>query len=117
MRVIPAVRILTQQRDGGWCIRRHPDGRKRAADLHHRRTAAMGGSTNPYLHLPGNLVWLCSVCHLWITDMVDRPQAEHEGLYLFQGGPRPDQVPVLWQGQWVYLLNDGTTGMAKEPAA
>ena len=38
------------------------------ADIHHRRPRRMGGTTNPEIHQPANLVVVCRTCHRWIEE-------------------------------------------------
>jgi 5-methylcytosine-specific restriction protein A len=112
-RVSKQVRQACAERDGGWCVRVHVDGRKRSRELHHRRTAAMGGSSLPGTNTPANLVSLCSPCHLLVTVYPDR--GRKEGLVLLQGSD-PASSPVLWRGRWVLLGKDGSTTPSKEVA-
>ena len=38
------------------------------ADIHHRRPRRMGGTSNPEIHQPANLVVVCRTCHRWIEE-------------------------------------------------
>lgn len=53
------TRLTVIDRDGNRCVR---CGRKRE-EVHHRYRRGMGGSTNPLIHNPANLICLCQHCH------------------------------------------------------
>lgn len=69
--VPPRVRAVTWERDRGRCLRccRSLTG---ARSLHHRFSRSMGGSRDPRLNDPRNLVWLCGSgitgCHGWVES-------------------------------------------------
>lgn len=57
---IPAnIKSLVNLRDGGHCLNCGGP----AHDIHHRNARGMGGSSDPAIHHPSNLVSLCRPCH------------------------------------------------------
>lgn len=77
-------------------------------DIHHRRARGMGGSRDPRLNRPGNLVLLCRGCHDWIESR--RSWAYGQGwLIPHDSRINPETVPVhtIAHGR-VLLADDGT---------
>lgn len=95
---IPAdVREAVWKRDGGmcvWCAHW-------ATDIHHRQPRAMGGSTDPAINLPSNLVSLCRLCH----DRTESYRSRARAYGLLVSRPlKPSTVRVfLRESRWVYL--------------
>jgi hypothetical protein len=79
--------------------------------IHHRRPRGMGGSRDPRLNEPANLILLCGSgvdgCHGWVEQ--NRDMARQLGFLVpLVGSLSPDQVPVKrWGQQWVTLLPTG----------
>lgn len=70
----------------------------------------MGGTRNPLIHSPANLLDVCgsgntSGCHGYVES--NRVQAVACGWLLPAGGD-PLSVPVLTGGRWVHLSETGT---------
>ena len=63
----------------------------------------MGGTRNPAIHHPSNLVVLCRACHQWIE--LNRRVATEQGWLISKNDPRSaSSVPVYAFGAW-YLLD------------
>lgn len=73
--------------------------------LHHRRPRSMGGSREPWVNLPGNLVALCAPCHRDVES--HRDQSRAEGFLVSANGVhKPVDSPLLhFRFGWV-LLDD-----------
>lgn len=97
------VRDTVYRREGGRCAR---CGLTLGAiwELQHRKPRGMGGSADPAIHLPSNLLALCTRCHHWATG---HPVAGIMlGVNLWQSAD-PSQVPVtLYTGRSVLLTDD-----------
>jgi 5-methylcytosine-specific restriction protein A len=57
-----AARAAVQVRDGDYCQRCGRQGQQ----IHHRKPRGMGGTSDPMINNPANLVLLCQDCHMWI---------------------------------------------------
>lgn len=105
----PAVRRLVKERSGGRC-ESCDTILSGFASVHHRIARGMGGSRDPKLNLPSNLLVLCgsgvSGCHGFTESR--REEAYRHGL-LVRRGDDPAVVPVMYRGAWVLLVDDGTT--------
>ncbi len=72
------------------------------ADVHHRRARGMGGTRDPEIHSPANLVVLCRDCHTWVEH--NRTEATAHGWLVPRRDPRdPADVPVFIDPEW-YLV-------------
>lgn len=76
-----------------------------ATDVHHRCARGMGGSSDPAVHDPCNLVSLCRRCHGWAHS---RPVDAAGDGYIVARWYDPAGVPVLWHGTLVNLTSAGT---------
>lgn len=76
-----------------------------AVDVHHRKPRRMGGSRDPEINSPANLVLLCRDCHNWVES--NRAQAMVEGWLLYASAP-PGDTPVFMGAGWIYLKHDGS---------
>jgi 5-methylcytosine-specific restriction protein A len=99
------TRRAVQGRFGGRCARCGGPG----VTVHHRKPRGMGGTRDPAINYPSNLLWLCgngtTGCHGWIEH--NRASARRSG-WLVPYGRDPTQVPVrLWDRRLVLLDNDG----------
>ncbi|WP_027944243.1 HNH endonuclease [Amycolatopsis taiwanensis] len=101
-----AVRAIVHARSGGVCEK---CGTRRAEEIHHRCGRQMGGSREPWVNQPPNLLHLCGPCHREVTDTHGRRAfAETCGWLVRRGQTLPADVPVvLWHGL-VLLADDGT---------
>lgn len=72
--------------------------------LHHRLPRRMGGSTNPLINLPSNLVTVDPDCHSWLESR--REEAYDAGLILHLR-EIPSQTPVALIYGVVLLDNNG----------
>lgn len=79
--------------------------------IHHRQPRGMGGSRDPAINDPANLLLLCGSgvtgCHGWVES--NRPEATDLGLLVSRNSRySPIEVPVQrWGGQMVRLDADG----------
>lgn len=71
---------------------------------HHRRPRGMGGSTADDTNQPANGFFVCVACHCAIES--DRELSLANG-WLVRQGQIPANVPVMRQGRWVLLDNNG----------
>lgn len=77
--------------------------------VHHRRPRMMGGSNNPELHKPANLIVLCgsgtSGCHGWVES--NRNRSREHG-YLIHRVESAQEIPFRDDaGVWYLLDNEG----------
>lgn len=85
-------------------------------NIHHRQPRGMGGSPEPHINTPSNLMWVCGHgnafpgCHAVIEN--GRVYAKDVGWLVPRPG-LPVEVRVLWRGVWV--LFDDVGGMASAP--
>ena len=66
---VRSVRDLVRERDEGRCSVCGEDGRP--LSIHHRRNRGSGGSSDPAINSPANLLLVCDgpeSCHFWIGD-------------------------------------------------
>lgn len=76
-------------------------------EIHHRVGRGAGGSSDPAINLPANLVLLCSRCHRHLTE---HPAEAYETGWSVRRNSQddPDQVPLT--DSWGFrfrLTNDG----------
>jgi hypothetical protein len=95
------VRQLVQFRFGNRCARCGGFG----ATIQHRKPRGMGGSSDPAINYPSNLLWVCgdgtTGCHGYMESF--RFEAYTMG-WLVADGMDPAKVPVvLWDGRRVVL--------------
>lgn len=108
---VPKVRDQVKRRANGRC-ERCGIILNRPPHIHHRQPRKAGGSTRPWINLPGNLLHLCSFCH----NQVER---ERGNSYTFGWLVREPTLPSgrqvkLWDG-WYYLTDDGERVSATVP--
>lgn len=85
-----STRMVIAVRCGGRCERCNDDW---AQDVHHRKPRGMGGTSDPRINLPSNLVALCRGCHDYIER--NRVWALQEGwLVSMTRRARPETTPV-----------------------
>lgn len=100
------TRQIVYERDAHRCVR---CGRSWCLTVQHVRARGMGGTREPWVNLPGNLITLCwppdgSGCHPWVEA---HPEAAEEG-----GWSRPRSAPLglgvrYSDGTWRTLDDDG----------
>jgi hypothetical protein len=104
------VKLVLARSDGSCerCRRRAPE------QLHHRKPRGSGGSSDPAINYPSNLLALCSQCHLEVEG--NRTVSKEQGwLVRFEHNPAETPVWIAGLGK-VFLLDDGST-TAQESAA
>jgi 5-methylcytosine-specific restriction protein A len=106
------VRQLVQMRFGNRCARCGRDG----ASIQHRMPRQSGGTRDPAINCPSNLLWVCGDgvrgCHGHMESY--RTEAYAHG-WLVHRGHEPSEQPVsLWDGRRVLLDNEGGWSHAAE---
>lgn len=100
---------LVRARDGDQCRRCHREYQQ----IHHRKPRGMGGTRDPLINSPSNLVCVCQTCHQWIeTHRVD---ALRDGWLVSQWGD-PASTPIVINHLPVWLSPDGLSHPQKETA-
>lgn len=99
--VDPKVRRLVAERDGYLCV----NCSRVAVDIQHRCARGMGGTDDPAVNSPVNLLLLCRHCH---RAAESRDIAMHgRGMWL-NSWENPAEVPVyLFDGRIVLLTSAG----------
>jgi 5-methylcytosine-specific restriction enzyme A len=97
-KVSEADRDLVHGRSSGTC---EICGSAAAVDIHHRTGRQMGGSREPWVNRPGNLIHACRICHDKVTNTRGfRALHENNGWLVRRGITLPRDVPVLlWHYQ------------------
>lgn len=72
--------------------------------IHHRKPRAMGGTSDPAVNSPANLVAICAYCHLAIE--LGRTDAFLDG-WLVRNSEDPAEIPVRYRGRFVQLTGNG----------
>lgn len=78
-----------------------------ATQVHHRRPRGLGGTRDPQINLPSNLLHVCLGCHGYIE--AHRAEALTNGWLVSRYGGDPAEAPVLIDrdSRWVNLTIDG----------
>lgn len=100
---------LLQARSGGQC--EFVECQRPAVHTHHRKPRRLGGSTDPAINLPPNLVRLCAHHHQWVES--NRLEALAMGL-LLHANDVPSETPVLLGHGLLFLTVTG--GYADAPS-
>lgn len=78
--------------------------------IHHRKPRGMGGSRDPLINDPSNLVLLCGSgttgCHGWVEQ--HRTEARRQGWLVSQHAD-PRYQPIDHEGQLLFLTSEGKT--------
>ncbi|MFD7832106.1 HNH endonuclease [Streptomyces sp. MJM8645] len=99
-----AVRTLVYARDGHQCVR---CGTGSTLTIQHRTNRAMGGSSDPAINHPTNLVTACQACNMW---MEANPAASYAAGWKVRRPTDPAHVPVRYPtGELRTLEPDGTS--------
>jgi hypothetical protein len=100
------TRQVIVERDWYACLRCG----KKGVQIHHRRPRMAGGTTDPMINNPANLVLLCLECHDWIE--MNRNAARESGYLLRKVSDAPF-IPMLLlpsrhtRSRYVRLAFDG----------
>lgn len=105
----PAVRDAVTARNGGTCL--CCDARP-GEQVHHRKPRGMGGTSDPAVNRPSNLVWICAGCHASIER--HRTLAYAEG-WLVPYAADPASVPLLMPSSMVMLFDDEHASLRTDP--
>ncbi|WP_107984239.1 HNH endonuclease [Rhodococcus sp. OK519] len=99
----PSRQVAQQvvDRAGGGC---EICGVAEAQQIHHRTPRGMGGSRDPAINMPANLIHICAGCHVRVESK--RVQAEGNG-HLVRRSQGPSEAPILRRGVWVLLDDEG----------
>lgn len=73
--------------------------------IHHRRPRMAGGTKDPRINLPSNLVLLCGACHRWVES--HREDAREDG-WLLRSVAEAATVPVV--STWGAVRTHGDDG-------
>lgn len=111
-----ATVVAVRERDQWRCAMCGAHSSARTLTTHHRIGRGMGGSRNPALNLPANLLTLCGSgttgCHGWVTA---HPRDAYELGLAVKRDRDPLEVPLFtWRG-WGYLTNDAQLRLFDEP--
>lgn len=78
--------------------------------IHHRKPRGMGGTRDPLINDPSNLVLLCGSgttgCHGWVE--MHRTAAREQGWLVSQHAD-PRYQPIDHEGQLLFLTSEGKT--------
>jgi hypothetical protein len=103
------VRETVLQRDGMKCVSCGRFVDRSNYSIHHRMPRGMGGTRNPEVNLPANLLTLCGSgttgCHGWLES--HRVKANEWGYLIRRGTASPSFEPVLTADGWRRFDNDG----------
>ena len=103
-----ALRLRILQRDGYRCVRCAADLHGQRYSVHHRKPRGSGGSTDPRINDPRNLVSLCgsgtTACHGWVHN---HPREAVETGWTLRSLDLLDAAVVTRYGARVTLLEDG----------
>lgn len=81
-------------------------GAEGGLQVHHRKPRRMGGSKDPAVNFPSNLVLLCDMCHIHGVEK-RRTQAYEDG-FLVHAAHDPALIPVkIYARGYVLLTDDG----------
>lgn len=85
-------------------------GRGQVEQIHHRKPRGAGGSSDPAINSPANLLALCSKCHLEVER--DRSVSYEQGwLVRRDHDPAGSRVWLAGVG-YSFLINDGSIEQA-----
>lgn len=89
---------------------------RHGVQIHHRAPRKMGGTRDPQINSPANLLYLCSDCHAWIES--HRESAIRDGQLILRNTTVPfDPVEHHfrdgWGIDWI-LKHDGTKARVAE---
>lgn len=98
------VRQAVHGRDEMTCQRCGRSVKWDGGQIHHRKPRSMGGTKDPAINDPANLVLVCNDCHGHIESY--REQSYELG-WLLSYGQDPTQIPVLRFGR-TWEVTDGT---------
>lgn len=93
---------LVAARNGGRCLRCGRPG----SQIHHRLPRGAGGTSNPKINSPSNLVWLDFACHAEIES--HRTVSYRTGWLVRRGADPAEQYLINLHDQMIMLLPDGT---------
>ena len=106
------TRLLVLERDEYRCAVCGQSVLEIPMSVHHRRNRGSGGSSDPLINAPSNLLTTCGTgttgCHGWITES-PAEALEHGYVVSLNSREATTDVPVVHAVHGVvYLLDDGT---------
>ncbi|WP_372497550.1 HNH endonuclease [Tomitella gaofuii] len=90
-----------QSRSGGRCER---CGMAEACQVHHRKPRRMGGTRDPRINAPSNLLHLCYYCH---SDVESKRALAIDQGHVLSSWHIPVETECQYRGRWVRLTDDG----------
>lgn len=89
-------------RQQGMCLRCNE---RPGSQIHHRQPRQMGGTRDPRINLPSNLVWICEDCHRHIES--HRSDAYADGWLIRRGADPASQCLITPARMVIVLDSDG----------
>ena len=86
----------------GMCLRCQE---KPGSQIHHRKPRGMGGTSDPKINDPENLVWICRECHALIER--HREVSYQTGWLVRRSADPAEQYLIAPRRQMIMLLPDG----------
>lgn len=104
-----ATRDLVAKRDDFRCFCCGVPLLGEPASVQHRDARGMGGTTNPLINSPANLILLAGTGTSGCHGRVERRSGDDNRLgYWLRNGQKPERTPVFhWWLGWVLLGHDG----------
>lgn len=93
------VRVVVER--DGVCLRCR---RAEIEQIHHRQPRGLGGTRNPDINSPANLISLCAECHHYIE--INRVKSRLAG-WLVSHWDDPKEIPISTPSGLVWLTDDG----------
>ena len=97
-----ATRELVMSRDNGRCLR---CAVRAGEQIHHRKPRGMGGTKDPKINAPENLVWICLSCHEHIER--NRATSYASGWLVARNANPAEQYLITPNHVMLMLLTDG----------
>lgn len=102
------TRATVIRRDAGRCVRCGRMLGTTPFSIQHRKARGMGGTSDPQINSPANLILLCgdgvTGCHGWVES---HREAAREGGWGIHSWDDPTEVPVQYLDGVYYLDADG----------
>lgn len=96
-----ATVTLVVNRYAGCCLRCGKHG----SQVHHRKPRGAGGTRDPKINSPENLVWLCLSCHEHIER--HRKDAYRDGFLVARNADPAERYLITPDHRMIVLLPDG----------
>lgn len=107
-----ATREVVEARSLWTCERCGANVSQASCQIHHRKPRGSGGSSDPEINSPANLLLLCSGCHLWVER--NRTTSYEQG-WLVRRQHDSAKSPVWLAGRgFCFLTKTGTVDEVDE---